>query len=211
MVKCTHMPSRVPGSDQAARICRPTGSRPPCGGTGTDAGAPGGASRSSASTATNTSTPVAAMAPKVVLQPAVCRACARTTVVNRLPPVPTRPVSWATNGLRAAGNQRAAIRSTLMKVIASPQPSTARDASAGANAVENANASCPALIRATPSSSTRRGPIRSTSRPTGICIPAYTRTCRIEKVDSADAPIPNRAAASSPATPRLVRCTTART
>lgn len=109
---------------------------------------------------------------KVGVQPSLCRAWARTTVVTRLPLIPARPVSWATSGFFAAGNQRAAIRSTLMNVIASPQPSTAREASAGPKASEKAKASCPVLSSRTPSSRTLRGPNRSTSTPTGICMAA---------------------------------------
>lgn len=44
--------------------------------------------------------------------------------------MPTRPAICATIGPRRAGNHRLPSRSTLMNVIASPQPSSARDASA---------------------------------------------------------------------------------
>lgn len=207
MVKCTHRPSLVPGSAQAARICTPTPA------TGAARGGlirpwPG-ASRSSRATRAKTPAPATAMVAKAAVQPWLCRARARTTVVTRLPTTPTRPVSWATSGLRAAGNQWAETRSTLMKVMASPQPMTAREASAGPKVVARAKASCPALISRTPSSRTRLAPKRSTRRPTGICMAAYTSTCSTAKVESAEAPIPKRAAASSPATPRLVRWTTA--
>lgn len=86
--------------------------------------------------------------------------------------MPTRPASWATIGPRRAGNQRVPRRSTLMNVIASPQPSSAREASAMPYDGEKAKPSCPAVKSTTPRPSTFLVPSRSTSRPTGICIPA---------------------------------------
>lgn len=44
--------------------------------------------------------------------------------------MPTSPASCAISGPRRAGNHRVPSRSTEMKVIASPQPSNARAASA---------------------------------------------------------------------------------
>lgn len=86
--------------------------------------------------------------------------------------MPTSPASWATNGPRRAGNQRVPSRSTLMNVMASPQPSRAREASAIPYEDENAKPSCPAVNSTTPKVSTRLVPSRSTSSPTGICMPA---------------------------------------
>lgn len=86
--------------------------------------------------------------------------------------MPTRPANWATSGPRRAGNHRVPSRSTLMNVSASPQPSSAREASAMPYDGENAKPSCPAVNSTAPSASTFLVPSRSTSRPTGICMPA---------------------------------------
>ena len=51
-----------------------------------------------------------------------------------------------------------------------------------------------------PQSSTLREPNRSTSSPTGICMPAYTSSCSIVNVASWDAEMSNRSVAASPAT-----------
>lgn len=86
--------------------------------------------------------------------------------------MPTRPASCATIGPRRAGNQREPRRSTLMNVIASPQPSSAREASAVPYVGENAKPSCPIVNSTTPKVSTFLVPSLSTIRPTGICMPA---------------------------------------
>ncbi len=86
--------------------------------------------------------------------------------------MPASPANCATIGPRRAGNQRVPSRSTLMKVIASPQPSSAREARAMPYEGEKAKPSCPAVNRTTPRPSTFFVPSRSTSRPTGICMPA---------------------------------------
>ncbi len=59
--------------------------------------------------------------------------------------MPTSPAICATSGPRRAGNQRVPSRSTLMNVIASPQPSSAREASAVPYEGESAKPSCPAV------------------------------------------------------------------
>ena len=86
--------------------------------------------------------------------------------------MPMRPATCAMTGPRLAGNQREPSRSTLMKVIASPQPSSARQASAAAYDSENAKPNWPAVKSTTPSVSTFLVPSLSTSSPTGICMPA---------------------------------------
>ena len=47
--------------------------------------------------------------------------------------------------------------------------------------------------------------------PTGICIAAYTSSCRTAKVENSEAPMPNRSEASVAATPSEVRWNTATT
>ena len=86
--------------------------------------------------------------------------------------MPNSAATCAISGPRRAGNQRVPSRSTLMKVIASPQPSSAREASAVPYEGESAKPSCPAVNSTTPMVSTFLVPSRSTIRPTGICIPA---------------------------------------
>ena len=61
---------------------------------------------------------------------------------------------------------------TLTKIIASPAPRTARDSTAPPNDVLNAKPSCPAVISTSPLSSIARDPNRSSSTPTGTCMPA---------------------------------------
>ncbi|CAM5629445.1 hypothetical protein SALBM217S_02847 [Streptomyces griseoloalbus] len=86
--------------------------------------------------------------------------------------MPISPAICPTSGPRRAGNQRVPSRSTLMKVIASPQPSSARAASAMPYDGERAKPSCPRVNSTAPRLSTFLVPSRSTSRPTGICMPA---------------------------------------
>lgn len=131
------------------------------------------------------------------------------TVETRLPAIPKNAATCAIIGPRRAGNHRVPSRRTLMNVIASPQPSRAREARAVPYDVENAKPSWPTVKRTTPNVSIRFVPTRSTRRPTGICMPAYTRSWRIEKVERAEALTSKRSAASRPATPRLVRKMTA--
>lgn len=123
--------------------------------------------------------------------------------------MPARPASWAISGPRRAGNQRVPSRSTLMNVMASPQPSSAREARAVPYDGEKAKPSWPAVNSTVPMASTFLVPSRSTSRPTGICMPAYTSSWRIENVDRAEALTSKRSAASRPATPSDVRKMTA--
>ena len=98
---------------------------------------------------------------------------------------------------------------TETNTIASPAPSSTRAATPTGNVVANANASCPVVIRVRPASSSARDPNRSSSTPTGICMPAYTTSWSTVKRASAVASISNRSAASSPATPSELRWKTA--
>ncbi len=67
----------------------------------------------------------------------------------------------------------------------------------------------PPAITSAPAAIITREPNRSTSTPTGICMAAYMISCTTAKSDSTEAPIPNRAVASSAATPSEVRWKTA--
>ncbi len=170
VVKWTHMPRRVPGSFQDATICRRTYAEPWCGnGSGSY---PSGWSLRNTRSSTKTTAPASALPPNAAVQPTPCSSRASTRVETRLPAMPTRPASWATSGPRRAGNQRVPSRRTLMKVMASPQPSSAREASAMPYDGERANPTWPAVNSTTPMASTFLVPSRSTSRPTGICMPA---------------------------------------
>ena len=88
------------------------------------------------------------------------------------PSWPVRPVSWVTIGACRTRNQTLTIRITLTKIIASPAPRTARAATAPPKDVLNAKTSCPAVISTSPTSSMAREPKRSSSTPTGTCMPA---------------------------------------
>ena len=56
-----------------------------------------------------------------------------------------------------------------------------------------------------------REPNRSTARPAGIWAARYTASCTKTNTESAPGVIANRAAASRPAMPNVVRCMTAST
>lgn len=123
-------------------------------------------------TRTSTSAPPSAVPTKVGAHPAECSSRASSTVLMRLPATPNSAAPWAIIGPRRAGNQREPSRSTLTKVMASPHPSTAREASAMPYEWESAKPSWPRVNRTIPMVSTRLVPSRSTIRPTGICMPA---------------------------------------
>ncbi len=72
-----------------------------------------------------------------------------------------------------------------------------------------ANATCPVPMTMVPASSTLREPNRSQSSPTGTCMPAYTSSWSIVNVASWAAEMPNRSAATRPATPSEERWKTA--
>src|SRR5579859_5057535 len=114
-------------------------------------------SRGSASRPTQHS----AAAQKVAVQPNV-RSDQLSGHVLAIPPaIPDSAVSWVTNVTRDSGNQDATILRTLMKIIASPQPSNARAARAGPNDVTVAKQACAAHITSSPLIRSLRGPNRS--------------------------------------------------
>ena len=88
------------------------------------------------------------------------------------PSWPSSPVSWTISGLRRGENQTMTSRITLMKVIASPQPTSTRPPTASARFAETAKRSWPQAMTPAPISSIRLEPSRSTRTPTGICMPA---------------------------------------
>ena len=118
-------------------------------------------------------------------------------------------MSWTKIGLRRGGSHIATSRSTLTNVIASPMPMSSRAAIAVHTSGARAKPSCPAAISAAPVISMRREPNRSSSMPTGICMPAYMTSCATENRPSTAAPMPNRCAAVTPATASEVRWKTA--
>ncbi len=120
---------------------------------------------------------------------------------TRAPHWPSSAVQAVSTGLRIGGNHDAISRSTLMNTIASPMPTKIRAATAPAYAVVTAKPSWATVISTAPVNSSRCGPYRSISTPTGICMPAYTSSCSTVNVDSCDAEISNRSVAASPATP----------
>ena len=77
-----------------------------------------------------------------------------------------------TSGLRIGGNHDAISRSTLMNTIASPMPTNTRAVSAPPYVPVQAKPSWAAVMNTAPAISSRCGPKRSSSTPTGICIAA---------------------------------------
>ncbi len=88
------------------------------------------------------------------------------------PSWPVTPVSCVITGTRRGANQVLTSRSTQMNVMASPTPTKTRATSAQAYVSANANPACASVRVMAPVRSMRRGPNRSSSRPTGICMPA---------------------------------------
>ena len=82
------------------------------------------------------------------------------------------PLSAVTNGILRPENQVATSRSRQIHVIASPMPTKTRATSAAPYDSARANPACASTSKIAPVSITLRGPYRSTSSPTGICIPA---------------------------------------
>src|SRR5215213_10171847 len=119
------------------------------------------------------------------------------------------PVSCVNSGTRPAGNQLTTSRSTHTKVIASPAPTSTRATTASGRLVVNASSTCPAAMTKAPATISRFDPMRSSRIPIGTCSPAYTSSCSTAKAASMLAEAPKRSAASIPATPRDVRCSTA--
>ncbi len=67
-------------------------------------------------------------------------------------------MNWVTRGVRRGENHSAASRSTEMKIIASPMPSSTRHSSARAKESTNANASCAPVSSVSPTPSIRLDP-----------------------------------------------------
>ena len=59
--------------------------------------------------------------------------------------------------------------STLMKVSASPAPTSTRAATASGMVPATASSTCPAAMVNAPAATSRRAPNRSSSMPTGTC------------------------------------------
>ena len=96
-----------------------------------------------------------------------------------------------------------------MKVNASPRPTTARAAMATGSDSVSARVSWPATIRVPPVTIIAFDPKRSSRTPAGICAAAYTVSWSTTNVDRIAGLAANRSAASSPATPNVVRSMTA--
>ena len=127
---------------------------------------------SSSSTASARTIPTEAAERYARVQPTCPSAQVIGTAAATAPSWPSTPVSWVMSGIRATANQVATSRSTQMKVIASPIPTKTRATRATGYVEASANPVCAAVITSVPVSITLRGPNRSTSSPTGICIPA---------------------------------------
>ncbi len=117
-----------------------------------------GESLTSSATATITTRPIDEAAANAGVHPHSCRAYARGAAARIAPSWPTCPVSWVTVGACRTRNHAVTSRRTEVKIIASPAPSTPRESNASGNVVTNANASCPAVIRTSPASSSFFGP-----------------------------------------------------
>ena len=166
---CVQSPSRVPGSDHDRRRPATTSRGDKAAGR---AGAPGGRSRTTASTARAAARPTPAADRNAGVQPRVCSNAASGTAESTCPSWPTSPVSWVITGTRRAGNHAVTTESTLMKVSASPMPTSTRAAIASGSEPASARSSWPAAIASAPAVISARPPNRSSSRPTGICRPA---------------------------------------
>ena len=120
-------------------------------------------------------------------------------------------MSWVISGTIVPGNQNETTRSTLMKVIASPAPTSTRAATAVGTSSARASTSCPAAMVTAPARISRREPSRSRATPTGICRPAYTASWSTRNSETAEAPAEKRSCASTAATPSEARWNTATT
>ncbi len=112
----------------------------------------------SASTATSRTTPTLEVSAKARVQPSAWRRYASGPAAAIAPSWPVSPVSCVTIGAWRTRNHTVTSRITLTKTIASPAPSTARDATAAANDSEKAKPSCPTVISDSPQISIAREP-----------------------------------------------------
>src|SRR5689334_10000852 len=202
VTKWVERPRRVPGSRHDARSAS---SRPVAATIVT----PGGALRRPTATTTAASRPTPAAMSKVGVHPAACSPATSGNAATIWPACPSSPVSWVTSGARPAGNQAGISRSTLMNVIASPAPTSTRAASPSDRLLAVAISSWPPDMNTAPTTIMRREPTRSSTTPTGTCIPAYTASWTTPSRESTPALMPKRCWASRPATPSEARWKTA--
>ena len=127
-------------------------------------------------TKTNASTSPTALAAaateKAAVQPAACSSRANGNADATCPSCPRLPVHCEICGRIRPLNHIGSRRITEMKVIASPAPTSTRPTIAGPIVGDTATTTCPTVSSSAPSSTSRRGPIRSSAMPTGICSPA---------------------------------------
>jgi hypothetical protein len=202
---CVHSPSRVPGSRQDETSPASTWRGDGAGGGG---GAPSGRSRTTASAASATATPTAAVETKAVVQPGPCSSAANGSADSTCPSWPSRPVSWVISGTRRAGNQAVTTESTLMKVSASPAPTSTRAVTASGMVSATASSNCPAAMVSAPTTISRRPePVQQQAD--------GNLQGRVDQQLQHDEPGQHRrrgaeplGRASSPATPKDVRCIT---
>lgn len=79
------------------------------------------------------------------------------------------PENWLITGTWRAGNHDGTRRRMLTKVTASPAPTSTRPAIPTQSVGATASTAWPSAPSTAPPAITRRGPIRSTSTPAGIC------------------------------------------
>jgi hypothetical protein len=170
-----------------------------------------GLSRTTTSRPMPSTTPTPTLMRYVAVQPRASSAYSIGTAATTVPSCPVTPVSWVMSGTRSGANHVITRRSTLMKTMASPAPTRSRAPSATGYSVARAKPSWPTVMLLIPARSSRRGPKRSTSSPTGTCMTTYTSSCTMVKVASAAADRSNRSMASMPATPSDDRWNTAST
>ncbi|GAB2869134.1 hypothetical protein GCM10027176_83490 [Actinoallomurus bryophytorum] len=107
---------------------------------------------------------------KVGVQPYARSDADSGTVPETWPSAPAIAVSAVSSANRRRGNHEAASRMTLMKVKASPRPTSARPSTASGIEVADANSTSPTAMDSSAATSIRRGPNRSAMMPAGICI-----------------------------------------
>ena len=81
-------------------------------------------------------------------------------------------MTWVITGTRRGGSQAVTSRSMLMKVTASPAPTSTRPTRASGTFGLTASSVCPSAMKAAPVAIRMRGPNRSSSSPAGTCSPA---------------------------------------
>jgi hypothetical protein len=201
-------PSRVPGRAHTARTCASAAR--------TGIAAPGaqlaaGALRTTVHARTATTAPTPAAPPNAVPQPAPCSTAANGTADTTWPSWHRIVVSCVMTGTRRAANHRGISASVAVNTTASPAPTSTRASTASGNAGATASRSWPDAITSALTASIRREPYRSTRMPAGSWAATYTAICTKTKVDRAPGETAKRCAASSPATPSVVRWATAST